>query len=67
MPLRFVQHLVARGLLAEAQAREVLHRQASVGGAADSAVLEQGRVAASGTAAELRADAGLEAAYLGAA
>ncbi|SFG87046.1 branched-chain amino acid ABC transporter ATP-binding protein/permease [Methylobacterium gossipiicola] len=30
-------------------------------------VLEQGRVATSGTAAELKADAGLEAAYLGAA
>jgi ABC-type branched-subunit amino acid transport system ATPase component len=30
-------------------------------------VLEQGRVAASGTAAELKADAALEAAYLGAA
>ncbi len=40
MPLRLVKHLVGRGLLQEGQAREALYRQASAGGAVDSAALE---------------------------
>jgi HEAT repeat protein len=65
MPLRFVQHLVTRGLLPEGQGREALHRQAAVGGAVDSAVLELGVVGEPEVLQALAEVSGLRAVHLG--
>ena len=44
MPLRFVQHLIARGRLTEAQGQDVLHALSRPGTTVDTAVLESGLV-----------------------